>query len=393
MENHTRALAERLAGSGHEVCVFYPLLDGAAGPMLHAESVNGVRAVGFRGGTRNFFGHLAEPAAEAAFAGFLKQGRFDVVHVQHTYHGLPLSLVPLAAANAPLVCLTLHDFWLLCPRAHLFIEERGELCAGPRSFESCARCVARMLGMDAGKKNIGDLSRFMAARREAALRALDAAQVVAAPSSYVLGMHSRALGLNGKGRVMPLGLERRFQAMRKPSGKGLRFTFMGQINRLKNLRAVLEAMRMTKGQAELNVWGRRQDPREAERLDRAARADARIRYHGPYDETHLPEILAATDVGLAPSLTESYGLVAREFLSAGAPVIAARAGGLPECVTHGVNGLLFNPRDARELAALMQSLVDDPKQVLRLAAGIEPVADAHADAARWERIYRQGGCA
>jgi len=390
VENHTRVLAEHLAGAGHEVCVFYPLLDGEKGSLLAEESVNGVRLFGFRGGTRDFFGHVSEPGAEAAFADFLKAGRFDVVHVQHTYHGLPLSLVSLAARHAPLVCLTLHDFWLVCPRAHLFIEEAGRVCPGPESTETCARCLGRKLGMQPEAKVLDDLSGFLTARFEAARKAFDAAHVVAAPSRYVLGTVSRALGRNGTGRVMPLGLEKQAGVTRDPANGAVRFTFMGQINRLKNLRVTLDAMRRVSGLAELNVYGRRQDPREAERLERAALADARIRYHGPYGEKRLPEILAKTDVGIVPSLTESFSLVAREFLAAGIPVLAARTGGLPEAVANGVNGMLFDPGDASELAGLMRRCMDEAGFVERLAQGVMPILDAAGDAASWENIYQAG---
>jgi glycosyltransferase involved in cell wall biosynthesis len=230
----------------------------------------------------------------------------------------------------------------------------------------------------------------LTARFEAARKALDAAHVVAAPSRYVRGTVSRALGRNGTGRVMPLGLEKQAGVTRDPANGAVRFTFMGQINRLKNLRVALDAIRRVSGLAELNVFGRRQDPREAERLERAALADARIRYHGPYGEKRLPEILAKTDVGIVPSLTESFSLVAREFLAAGIPVLAARTGGLPEAVANGVNGMLFDPGDASELAGLMRRCMDEAGFVERLAQGVMPILDAAGDAASWENIYQAG---
>jgi glycosyltransferase involved in cell wall biosynthesis len=165
----------------------------------------------------------------------------------------------------------------------------------------------------------------------------------------------------------------------------VRFTFMGSVNRLKNLRVVLDAMRMTRGAAKLDVHGRRQDPREAARLERAARADVRIRYRGPYSEDDLPDILARTDVGLVPSLTESFSLVVREFLAAEIPVFAAGAGALPEAVGRG--GALFDPDDAPGLAALMQGVIDESGQVERMRAGIAPVRGMADDAAWWERVY------
>lgn len=355
------------------------------------ENAGGVKIAGFRGGTRNFFGHVSDPAAEAAFKAFLANGRFDAVHFQHTYHGLPLSLIPLAAKRAPLVCMTLHDFWLLCPRAHRIVEEEGRACAGPDNNGRCSKCIAGLLGVDTGEAELKGLDEFLSRRLDAAAAALAAAHVVAAPTRYVLGAHERAFGLGGKGFVSPIGLERVGPVARTPSERGVRFTFMGRINRLKNLRAALDAMRMTHGPAELNVWGAREDPLESARLARAVKADPRIRDHGAYDESDLPDILARTDVGLVPSLVESYSLVAREFLAAGVPVFAARTGGLPETVGPGRGGMLFDPDDPRELARLMREAIDDPGRVGEMAAGIEPIKDMSEDAAEWERIYASGG--
>jgi glycosyltransferase involved in cell wall biosynthesis len=83
-------------------------------------------------------------------------------------------------------------------------------------------------------------------------------------------------------------------------------------------------------------------------------------------------------------------LVAREFLAAGIPVLAARAGGLPEAVVHGVNGLLFDSGDASDLAGLMRRCMEEAGLVERLGQGVSPVLDAARDAARWENIYQAG---
>ena len=43
---------------------------------------------------------------------------------------------------------------------------------------------------------------------------------------------------------------------------------------------------------------------------------------------------------MLPSQTESFGLAALEAMACGAPVVASRAGGLPEVMDDGVNGIL-----------------------------------------------------
>ncbi|MFP5286018.1 MAG: N-acetyl-alpha-D-glucosaminyl L-malate synthase BshA, partial [Thermoanaerobaculia bacterium] len=54
----------------------------------------------------------------------------------------------------------------------------------------------------------------------------------------------------------------------------------------------------------------------------------------------IEEVLVGADLFLLPSESESFGLAALEAMSCEVPVIATRAGGLPEVVVHGETGYL-----------------------------------------------------
>ncbi|HLO88710.1 MAG TPA: glycosyltransferase family 1 protein [Nostocaceae cyanobacterium] len=57
----------------------------------------------------------------------------------------------------------------------------------------------------------------------------------------------------------------------------------------------------------------------------------------------LAAAFASADAFIFPSRTETLGLVLLEAMAAGCPVVAARSGGIPDIVTDGVNGYLFEP--------------------------------------------------
>ncbi|MEH2258618.1 glycosyltransferase family 4 protein [Nostoc sp.] len=57
----------------------------------------------------------------------------------------------------------------------------------------------------------------------------------------------------------------------------------------------------------------------------------------------LGSAFASADAFIFPSRTETLGLVLLEAMAAGCPVVAARSGGIPDIVTDGINGYLFEP--------------------------------------------------
>jgi N-acetyl-alpha-D-glucosaminyl L-malate synthase BshA len=77
---------------------------------------------------------------------------------------------------------------------------------------------------------------------------------------------------------------------------------------------------------------------DAENEARDLSVNADVRFLGRIDS--VASLLQACDLFILPSQTESFGLAALEAMACGAPVVASRAGGLPEVIDDGVNGIL-----------------------------------------------------
>jgi glycosyltransferase involved in cell wall biosynthesis len=69
---------------------------------------------------------------------------------------------------------------------------------------------------------------------------------------------------------------------------------------------------------------------------------------------------------VVPSLREGYGMVAREAMAHGRPVVATAVGGLVDAVEDGVTGLLVPPGDVRALRDALVELLGDPELRVRL---------------------------
>jgi glycosyltransferase involved in cell wall biosynthesis len=68
------------------------------------------------------------------------------------------------------------------------------------------------------------------------------------------------------------------------------------------------------------------------------------------------------DVFVLSSVTEGLGTSLLDAMACGKPIVATRAGGIPEVVEDGVNGLLVEPRDHHALAEAIVRLLGDGGQ-------------------------------
>lgn len=66
-------------------------------------------------------------------------------------------------------------------------------------------------------------------------------------------------------------------------------------------------------------------------------------------------------VVVCPSRREGYGIVAREAMAHGRPVVASAVGGLLDMVVHEETGLLVPPEDAGALRLALEKLLADPQ--------------------------------
>ena len=82
----------------------------------------------------------------------------------------------------------------------------------------------------------------------------------------------------------------------------------------------------------------------------------------------LPDLLAAADSVLMPSLTEGFPRTAIEAMAAGKPVIATSVGGTPEAIIDGETGLLVPPMDVDAMVKALVELVGDRELQVRLGS-------------------------
>ena len=118
----------------------------------------------------------------------------------------------------------------------------------------------------------------------------------------------------------------------------------------------------------------------------SADIQARMRVLPYAPEATKRDALAAADVFAMPSRTDTFGIVYLEAWCYGLPVVGARAGGVPDVISDGEDGLLVPFDNAEATAAAIGRLLADRELARRLGAA------GHAKVLReytWGRIYAQ----
>jgi glycosyltransferase involved in cell wall biosynthesis len=94
----------------------------------------------------------------------------------------------------------------------------------------------------------------------------------------------------------------------------------------------------------------------------------KVVFLGPLDKVTLRILYSHAYCLVLPSLAEAFGMVVLEAMASGIPPIGSTAGGTPDVIVDGVNGLLFKKGDWKHLAEKLFMLLNDKSFRDKLAA-------------------------
>jgi glycosyltransferase involved in cell wall biosynthesis len=99
-----------------------------------------------------------------------------------------------------------------------------------------------------------------------------------------------------------------------------------------------------------------------ERLAKKEDVEKHVVFHGFVSPEKTPQYYKAADICVFPSRRDieiPAGITLLEAMASGTPVIASNRGGTPEIISHGKNGILFEPEDADALPKAILALHQD----------------------------------
>ncbi|MBI2619750.1 MAG: glycosyltransferase family 4 protein [Ignavibacteriales bacterium] len=95
--------------------------------------------------------------------------------------------------------------------------------------------------------------------------------------------------------------------------------------------------------------------------------------------SNVPELLAAIDLVVMPSYSESFGFLAVEAMAMGIPVVGTNTGGLSEIIQDGVTGFLTQPGDYTQLADRIVKVLKEKKLYKAMSVNSLARARRHFD--------------
>lgn len=303
----------------------------------------------YRGGGR--FGKLKSALAlvhssEAVrrIGALIEATRPDLVHCHNIYHQLTPSIIGAAKARGVPVALTLHDFKPVCPTYTRL-----------RNGRPCSECLG------------GDFRNVLRHRCAEGSLAKSALLYAEAVVQRRLGNYEKVDLFIAPSRFLAESVAHRFPAGRiavlyngvevpkAGSADDGYILFLGRLSPEKGIETLLKAHAQAGAPWPLKVAG-------TGPLYEALASDfPSAQFLGHLTGDDLRQTLVRAAIVVAPSeCYENCPMSVLEAMAHGKPVVASRIGGIPELVTDGDTGLLFEPGNVAELIDCLTRLMGDP---------------------------------
>jgi len=164
----------------------------------------------------------------------------------------------------------------------------------------------------------------------------------------------------------PCDRERVYAALNVPKGSRL-VGVIAQLIRRKGHRFLIEALPPLIAEFP-NVlvlfFGKGAEEQDLARRISEAKLSEHVRFAGFRDD--LSDVLPCLDLVVHPATMEGLGVSLLQAASAGVPIVASDAGGIPEAVRDGLNGLLVPPGDVQALGSAVARLLRHPRLAERM---------------------------
>ncbi|AYN26512.1 MULTISPECIES: glycosyltransferase family 4 protein [Buttiauxella] len=277
----------------------------------------------------------------------LEKERPDIVHFHNIYHQLTPSIIKIARDFGCKTVLTAHDYKIACPSYAML-----------RDGKVCDACITGSV-FNAFKYRCyeGSASKSLLLTLEATWQYIaknyQALDVIISPSEFLRGIIRHTLP-NSRIEVIVNGIDDS-QPFEGIEDHGY-LLFVGRISPEKGIQTLAQAHELMRNKIPLKIVGHgpiyhdlmKQFP-QAEFLGYVQQGEG------------LDSLIKHARAIVVPSeCNENCSMSVLEAMSFARPIVGSRIGGIPEQIRDGVDGALFEPGNAQELANILDFLAENP---------------------------------
>lgn len=295
----------------------------------------------------------------------------DVVHAFAVYVRLTPSVLDAAHDSGVPVVMSCNDYKHICPSYKLF--HHGKVCEDCKSGQFIHavrnRCSHDSLAFSAASAMEAYAHRWMDIYRKNVDVFLFASEFMAKKTEEFWGSESF------RWRMLRNPFDSAQYNLPAKSSAERYVLYFGRLIDEKGVDVLVKAAALQPG-ITIKIVGDGPDKVLLETLSKTLGCN-NVEFLGPVWGEELDQILAGCEFVAVPSLWhENFPYVILQAFALGKPVLGSNRGGIPELVSHGVRGLIYEATEPKALAEAMGALWGDQAELQQMGKNAKTFADA-----------------
>jgi glycosyltransferase involved in cell wall biosynthesis len=279
----------------------------------------------------------------------------EVAHIHLYKGGLTVSILKILKKFHIPVCITLHDFGLLCPR-NLFFDGNNQICEKCLTIGPIGCLVNRCNRKNFFYSMVTYLEFIM---NNQIFESVNFFDKLISVSKFNLDKHVSNGMLNNKFTQI-YNFFPDCEITKPKNTRGKYFLYYGRISNEKGLVTLISTFKQTSNLHNLKIVG---TGSQLENLKKLTLNNTNIEFLGFKSGTELTDLISGCSFVIVPSeCYENNPMSIVESFSLGKPVIGSKIGGIPELIQENENGYLFEMKNEKQLLEKIQiasTLSDD----------------------------------
>lgn len=324
---------------------------------------------------------LYSTEAKARVERLVDQVKPDLVHLHMIDHQISPSILHVFQRHGIPVLQTCHQYKLVCPSYRLLVMRENRIC------EKCVNGCFYHAVLERCHKDSLAASAMVAAESylHKWMKIYDVIRLFHVPSRF-LGEKLLQSGVAAQRVWQQFYTIEMADFPYSPDSEDY-FVYYGRLSEEKGILTLLRAMQKVKTSKLLIIGDGPQRP-VLEQFA-ATHGLANVEFLGNRGARELVTLVGRAKFVVVPSeWYDNSPLVIYESFSLGKPVIATRLGGMPELITDGLNGRLFDAKDDVTLTQLIHALLRDETKLKEMSRAARATAEREFDPeVHYQRIH------